>query len=223
MPLCPKGYFHALGWCFWPGAEMPERSILPLDELGVKWVKGDVPDVGSAKRNVQGWKAHVAIHPNDIEHLADVIAPYLQHQRVAHKFYPFDEYKARGFGRTIWTEDSGGVGKACVIYPDSPEHLARIVTDLEARVQEARTDAGAGFLRPYPGGVKGDLPIGPSGLMFLRYGGFSGGLADKGRIYNPWTQSAEVDPRGDKPFPDFIGAIPRELLGLRRRSPSCAL
>jgi hypothetical protein len=167
--------------------------------------------------SIQGWKLHICIHPDDVKELFELISPTLKNEQVFHKFYPFTAYAEAGYGRQAQLDYDAAPGKACVIYPLDPKHLAEIIKSLDEEVIAARSNRADGeTLRPYPTGVTGDLALGRSGLMYVRYGGFSGPLAIAHKLYDPLTGSEVPDPRHTRPFPDFIKALPLELVGLRR-------
>ena len=207
----------------------PDKTIFDLSFLS-ELTYGGVILIGNTsgcfspraiQSSIQGWKLHICIHPEDIEHLFKVVSPRLKHSRIFHKFCPFDSYEAAGYGMKAFYNDDSAPGKACVVYPLAPKHLVKIITDLEGLITAARLNGTSGrTLRPYPGGVRGDLLVGESRLMYIRYGGFWGPLADKGMLYDPTSRGEVPDPRLTKPYPDFIGGLPVELKTLRRSAPA---
>ncbi|MBQ1543153.1 hypothetical protein C5708_06735 [Caulobacter sp. CCUG 60055] len=226
--MTPLGYYEAMGWWFWMGADMPAKSIFPDDGGGPGWAEGEIPgEFRDTKHDVQGWKLHVCVQPGEIEGLFVALSPLLK--TVAHKFAPVDTYNKQSAGYAAYQlispgHGDGAAGKACVIYPNTPVELAGLVLQIDQAIRNlnavltrpirGRTSPG---VRPFPGGVKGDLALGSTGFVYTRYGAFSGKLADQNKVYDPIAKQACPDPRFVKPHPDFIKAIPAEIDAVRRR------
>lgn len=225
----PSGYFEALHWWFYQAADVPTHSVFPDQRGGPLWIRGQIPATHRQTRHdSQGWKIHVCVHPEDIGELFQAIGPVLRQRGIAHKFMPFQDYSrlttgSAAFARIGTPAGESGAGKACVVYPDDPAHLRAIAMEIENAIAQANTMARRPIrgvtrqgMRPFPGGVKGDLKIGRSGFVYCRYGGFQGGLADRNEIYDPIADRVMPDPRFTKPYPDFIKSVPSEIMAIRR-------
>jgi hypothetical protein len=218
----PDGYYEGLGWWWSAAAEPPAKSIFPDANGGPGWTKGQIPKTyADTKYDTQGWKLHICVQPAEIEGLFKLLSPMLQ--KVAHKFAPFEVYATQRTGYAAYqliggSKGDDAAGKACVIYPDTPGVIGEIVPkiDLAISTYNAKTERPQ-RIRPFPGGVKGDLALGVTGFIYTRYGAFSGKLADAKRLYDPISGTTCADPRFDKPFPDFITAIPTEIEAVRRK------
>lgn len=219
----PQGYFEAEGWWWFEKADMPTKSIFPIFG-GPLWKEGEIPvncGGGYRGKSVQGWKLHVCVHPEDIEGLFVALYPVLR--ELPHKFTPFEIYSKQRVGFAAFQlvgKDDGdsAAGKACVIYPSSPTKVKEIVPCLDKAIRQANELAAKPIrgrvskeIRPFPGGVKGDLSLGNTGFVYCRYGAFQGELARKNQVYNPDTKKTCLDPRFNKPFPDFIRVVPIEI------------
>ena len=94
--------------------------------------------------------------------------------------------------------------------------LDQAIRQFNSAVQRPIRGRASHGLRPFPGGVKGDLALGSTGFVYCRYGAFQGALADKGLIYDPVAQDTCPDPRFKKPYPDFIRRVPTEISAVQR-------
>lgn len=218
MPA-PTGYQRFGDW-YLPAAPdimMPDKSIFSTDDKG-GWKKGDTKLYGrfAFDRTIQGWKLHVCVRADAIRSLFVVLSPELLKLKAWHKFAIFEDYEAKP-----------ETGKACTIYPVDPEHLAVIVRRveyalanaqaLEARgmaAQAKRGQATGPGMQPFEGGVQGDFQVGQMGYVHCRYGGFSGELTKKNRIYNPETGKTVLDRRNAIAYPEFVKSIPSEIQAL---------
>lgn len=223
----PRGYYEAEGWWMWGAVYTPTKSVFPDAKGGPGWAFGDIPsEFSGSKADAQGWKLHVCVQPGEIEGLFVAISPLLR--GFAHKFAPFDTYRTQVAGyaahQLIGTKGSNdAAGKACAIYPSSPAQIPQIVSMIDQAIRNinillAKPIEGKApeCVRPYPGGVKGDLALGSTGFVYTRYGGFYGKLAKRKRLYDPIGKTTCADPRFIKPYPDFIKAPPNEISGVRR-------
>jgi len=228
----PKGYFEGEGWWWWldGASEMPTKSLFPDDNGGPGWRQGDIPDKfgGGRGQTVQGWKIHVCVHPAEIEGLYLAVSELLKQNNLAHKFAPFEIYSAQKTGikayKQIGTETGdSAAGKACVIYSKIPDDIRNIVPRLDQAIRQFNAQAkvpvrgmASKGIRPFPGGVKGDLALGTTGFVYCRYGAFQGSLARSNQVFDPINKMCCPDPRFTKPFPDFIKIPPVELTEVRR-------
>lgn len=221
MPIeTPKDYYRASGFWVVSDITMPQESVLPHAQTPGAWVKRLFENKFFCDRPIQGWKLHVCVEPMQAEPLFDLLSPLLIRFGIFHKFLPFE---------TAWNQDTSkersqqlsrrnnqGEGKNLTIYPKDPLHLNAIVQLIEREVRRYRAETAAdhasqgrpapAVLRPYPGGTKGNLPIGQTHLVSTRYGCFSGK-----RIYNPFNDSYVGDPRYGQPSPSFASNIPSEI------------
>lgn len=225
----PPGYHEAMRWWFYMGADIPTQSVFPDQLGGPRWVAGQIPQTHRVTPyDSQGWKIHVCVHPDNMLELYQTIGDLLRRRNAAHKFMPFQDYSrlttgSAAFARIGTPAGESGAGKACVVYPTDPVDLRNIATEIDNAITQANAlarrpvrGAVAQGMRPFPGGVKGDLKIGRSGFVYCRYGGFQGGLADREQIYDPVANQVIPDPRYTKAFPDFIRTIPSEIMAIRR-------
>jgi hypothetical protein len=196
----------------------PDKSIFPDNKGGPKWIKEEIPKKWAKFNSVQGWKLHICVFPDDIENLFNAISEDLS--KVAHKFYPFDEYKKIKYGSTF-KNSKNAIGKACTIYPNDPKHLKSLVDaidlTLSKKIVANKKKPVKDQLRPYPGGVRGDIALGKTGFIYCRYGAFWGDLANKEKLYNNIQKKLVNDPRSVTPYPDFIKSIPNEIRLCKRR------
>jgi len=197
---------------------MPERSIFPDKLGGSGWAFGDIPDkFGGGKRgkSVQGFKLHICAHPESIQGLFDALHATLILYQLPHKFAPFQIFSQQQVGHAAFQligSDAGdsAAGKACVVYPSNPTDLGLIVPVLDDVI---RRSPG---IRPFPGGVKGDMALGKTGFIYCRYGAFQGDLARQYLVYDPIAGNTCHDPRFIKPLPDFFKYAPGAILAVRR-------
>lgn len=226
----PNGYYDGLGWWFSVEApDPPSQSVFPNKDGGPGWYLGKIPKKHcSSDHDSQGWKIHVCVQPGEIEGLFLALKPALKN--YAHKFAPFEIYKTQSTSHKAYQligtkkKKDDPIGKACVIYPKSPTEIAQLVPILErniaamGRLVSRHIDGkDPQQLRPFPGGVKGDLALGTMGFIYTRYGGFTGKLAEDFKLYDPISDDTCDDPRFIKPYPDFIKAIPDEIAGVLRK------
>ena len=229
MASLENDYSLLLNWLFWNGGATyePTKSIFPDANGGPSWVVGDIPPgMGGARgqKSVQGWKIHVCVFPNAVENLFDAVADLLIIEKLTHKFFPFEPYKKQKTGykafQAIGTDKGdAAAGKACVIYPASPEVIAGIVPKIDRAIivhNEANRHDKQRRCVPFPGGVKGDLALGRTGFVYCRYGAFSGHLADTSQVYDSVSKTLCPDPRFTKPYPPFIREIPTEIRAVKR-------
>ncbi|MEL6522086.1 MAG: hypothetical protein AAFQ66_14045 [Pseudomonadota bacterium] len=166
---------------------------------------------------VQGWKLHVGVAPGCAKDLFDAISPKLIEIKAFHKFLPFEDYDRIDYGKEFMKmldKDSGTpAGKACVIYPQDPDALVRIVRELESLLRSAERQSDD--FKPYPGGVKGDIQLGDTGYIYTRYGSFWGEYADKFQIYDPESKKGITDLRFERPFPNFVKGVPDGMQQLK--------
>jgi hypothetical protein len=231
--LLEKGYRANGSWWMWtPGTnECPNKSIFP-DENEPYWKMGDIPQkiqeqYADGDPCVQGWKLHLAVNKEDIENLVPVVSPLLKSLGVMHKFSEVEDYKKY--------DD----GKACAIYPVSPTQLDKIVRKLDvaigvynmaanmthkeaAKMTHKKEEEKKGRwvtnnsnndhkIRRHGSGVRGDLALGNTGVIYCRYGAFTGGLGDDKKLYNPLKDDVCADLRGEVPYPEFIKTVPDEI------------
>ena len=203
------------------GGVMTKTSCFSKPKAPGQWYKTDLAMYGH-KGSVQGWKMHVGCHPQDLIAFFTTIAPVLNRHKIQHKFHSFATMYGHETGYRV--DYKQGEGKTCVIYPDDPKHLVDIVNLVEAEIIRANArymadtsgQVGPAF-RPYPGGVPGTMIVGRTGFIGVRYGGFVGPLPDNSQLYNVRKFKVEADPRGQKPYPDFIKTVPFEILQIKAR------
>ncbi|MEL6619266.1 MAG: hypothetical protein AAFP16_10350 [Pseudomonadota bacterium] len=204
-------------------------SVFPDARTPGAWKLGYIPNKRKGSE-VQGWKIHVAVHPQDQQACFDVLSPLLIRLQAAHKFLPIPVANRHQTGLAAWqqitAESNDGEGKSCFVYPRDPGHLSTLVDEIEGaiRLHNATVqwhalhnhDPNPGYMRPFPGGTKGDLKIGKSGFVFTRYGGFRGEMTDPRyqKVYDPFADDYVNDPRYDKPFPAFASNIPGQIRAL---------
>jgi hypothetical protein len=145
----------------------------------------------------EGWKLHVSADPESAGEVAAVALPVLREMGVAHKVVgTVDDY--------VNVMTGTQTGKLVTIYPDDPT-VARAVVDRLDPLLAAR-----GFKGPV---VEGEMPLGSSGLIYGRYGGFT-----KGTVTDPSTGIEVRDVRGQVSPPwienPFLPSSPSESSGL---------
>ncbi|WP_415920806.1 hypothetical protein [Tateyamaria sp. SN6-1] len=203
------------------GGIMTKTSCFSKPRAPGQWYKTDLEPYGHAG-SVQGWKMHVGCHPLDLISFFTTIAPLLNKHKIMHKFHSFATQYGHEVGHNVAYEK--GEGKTCVIYPDDPRHLVRIVNLVEAEIIRANArymadtsgTVGPAF-RPYPGGVPGTMNVGRTGFIGVRYGGFVGPLPDHSQLFDVRKLEVVRDPRGRNPYPDFITSVPTEILHIKAR------
>ena len=203
------------------GGVMTKTSCFSKPKAPGQWYKTDLAMYGSPG-SVQGWKMHVGCHPLDLISFFSTLAPVLNQNKIMHKFHSFATQYGHDVGHNVAYEQ--GEGKTCVIYPDDPKHLVRIVNLVEAEIIRANAKymadtsgrVGPAF-RPYPGGVPGTMNVGRTGFIGVRYGGFVGPLADQSKLYDVRALEVKNDPRGRTPYPDFITTVPTEIQHIKAR------
>jgi hypothetical protein len=137
------------------------------DRIFRDWV-GPIP--------AEGWKLHVSPDVASAEGAADAVLPVLRRMKVDHKVVS----SAASYGQMSGTQ----AGKFITIYPQNPAQAQQIVDAVDAAV------AGKGLKSV---GVAGEKPVGTSGLVYTRYGGF--------------TKETVTDPATGKEVPDVRGHI----------------
>ena len=222
-------YFNAGGWLLpAAGCEMNPYSTMPHPKTPGMWTLQKVPSKWY-DQNIQGWKLHVCVHPDGQMALFHILSKLLCRLDVAHKFLPFEAAMRHETGVAAWNritpQHYDGEGKSCVIYPKHPRHLITLfhLVDGELRrfnaevaAEAARNGREPDLLRPFPGGVKGDMQLGTSGFIYTRYGGFAGSMTmgKNKSVWNPFTESYEKDPRYERPYPAFASNIPGGIRAL---------
>ena len=210
------------------GCAMSPLSCVPSRRSPGAWrmvdfAKYGYPDV------IQGWKIHVGCHPEDFIDFFVMMSRYLVRNDVAHKFLTFDSVNMP-CGKEAGHDN--GEGKSCVIYPSDPRALRLIVLSVEAIIRQENAAAIANCVRrglpikpkvrPFPGGVKGDLNVGTTGFVAVRYGAFSGRLATKkhpggkGMLFDPFAKVEIPDPRNFRPYPEFAANLPHSVRAIVR-------
>ena len=222
-------YFEGGGWLF-PDADfaMNPFSTMPHARTPGLWTLEKIPSK-RFDQNIQGWKIHVCVHPDGQAALFHILSKLLCNARVAHKFLPFSAALRHETGVAAWNRITptqyDGEGKSCVVYPRDPRHLIMMYHWIDGEIRRfnaelaaeaARTGQQPDLLRPFPGGVKGDMALGNSGFIYTRYGGFAGSMTmgTRKRVYNPFTGHYEKDPRYERPYPDFAANIPGGIRAL---------
>ena len=225
----PADYSARDGWWHPSGLEMGQDSIMPDPVTHGGWLRKRFEERWMFDRHIQGWKVHLSVMPLECEPLFDLVSPILRQFKVYHKFLPFIKAWNHDTSRKNYEELSArktqGEGKNCTIYPNDPEELEAIVFFLETRITAYRRKMkmywsskgrpGVHALMPFPGGTKGDMPIGSTGLVAVRYGCFQANTR-RSKVYNPVTEHFEPDMRYKKPYPDFASNIPNEIIRLRQ-------
>lgn len=123
----------------------------------------------------EGWKIHVSSTPASSPRVAEIVLPKLRAMKVNHKVVNSPEQLANMSGTQA--------GKFITIYPRDAAHAKSIASALDGAL------AGKGQKGPV---IIGEKPIGKSGLIYTRYGGF--------------TKSTVTDPSG-REVPDVRGKI----------------
>ncbi|MEL6564468.1 MAG: hypothetical protein AAFQ59_08485 [Pseudomonadota bacterium] len=203
------------------GGSYTKTSTFSKPKAPGQWFKVDLGLFGYDK-SVQGWKLHVGCHPLDMIAFFTTLAPMLNRHKIMHKFNSFATMYGHDVGHNV--EYKQGEGKTCVIYPDDPKHLVQIVNLVEAEITRANAqymiDTSGGTrpaFRPYPGGVPGDMAVGRTGFVAVRYGGIVGPLPDQSQLFNILERKPEPDPRGVLPYPKFITSVPFEIMQIKAR------
>lgn len=104
----------------------------------------------------EGWKVHVSASPDSAPQVADLVLPKLRAMNVAHKVVGTPE----DLGRLGGTQ----AGKFITIYPRNVAEAKATVSTLDALLR------GRGLTGPV---ISGERPLGGSGLIYTRYGGFT--------------------------------------------------
>lgn len=229
MPIdTPKDYSKQSGWWVTTIGEMPQASILPSRTMPGGWESKifEKEYAWDLIRHVQGWKLHINVMPLESETLFNLLSPLLLRFQIYHKFLPFDVAWNHNTGKeafqAISRTNNQGEGKNCTIYTEDPEHLVAIVELIDSEViayrhkvasyahSQGRRDPQV--LMPFPGGTKGNLPVGRCGLVSTRYGGFTN-TGRRRRIYNNKDDRYEPDRAYSYAYPSFIElpAVIREI------------
>lgn len=229
-------YAPAGGWLYPRNTTpMPTRSVIPHPDVPGAWVLGDIPTPGNTwanVRNIQGWKLHVSVHPEDQKIFFDALAPMLFHSDIAHKFLPYatvekQDLSTEGYDAITATNNEND-GKSLTIYPKDPCHLMRVADRVLAAIVRHNADAlrkmmemrekeglstyrASNIIREHPFGIKGDLRLSKYPFMFTRYGGFEGPNAMANQVFNTKTRSPERDLRYEEPYNDFARNIPTQI------------
>jgi len=130
-----------------------------------------VPPKGIA---AEGWKMHVSVSPERSYQVADRVLPLLREMEVPHKVMTDPAAYARMTG--------GQAGKFITIYPESPQQAAEIARALDRRIRDFKDGAPV---------IAGERPLGDSGMIYTRYGGFT-----KSTVTDPRTGREVADIRG---------------------------
>lgn len=144
---------------------LPAEGYLP-DRIFMDFLHHEIPS--------EGWKLHVSADAASAPAVADAVLPRLRGMGVNHKVV--------GSVEALQSMSSGQQAKFITIYPDSPAQARSIVGAVDAAVSGV------------PGGspaVAGELPVGSSGRVFTRYGGFT-----KSTVTDPATGLEVPDRRG---------------------------
>lgn len=150
---------------------------------------------GGGKIPPEGWKIHVSSTPASSPRVAEIVLPKLRGMKVNHKVVNSPEQLANMSGTQA--------GKFITIYPRDAAHARSIVTALDSAL------AGKGLKGP---AIIGEKPVGSSGLIFTRYGGFT-----KSTVTHP--SGKEVPDVRGKTKPDWIpdpwgkstGSVPKPV------------
>ena len=129
-------------------AELVKEGYVP-DNVFMDWVPRAIP--------AEGWKIHVTADAVSAGKVADLLLPQLRDMKIAHKVVTTPE-------RLASMANGRQAGKFITIYPMDVAQL-KMLTDFLNREL-----SGKGFSGP---AIKGDRPIGPSGQVFVRYGGLT--------------------------------------------------
>jgi hypothetical protein len=163
-----------------PATELGEANLraqgYTVDRIFMDSVPGPIP--------AEGWKLHVTATPANAEAVASAVLPKLRSMGVNHKVVVTAEAL-----RTTMT--GGQTGKFITIYPGTPAHAVAIVKAIDAAL------AGKGLSGPP---VAGEVPVGTSGSVYSRYGGFT-----KSTVTNP--AGVEVEDVRGQAHPDWIDDI----------------
>ncbi|MFC4615959.1 hypothetical protein ACFO3K_14625 [Cellulomonas algicola] len=163
------------------------------DRIFMDWLSHEIPP--------EGWKLHVSATPESAAATAEAVLPVLRRMGVNHKVVGSPEQLASMGG--------GQQGKFITIYPDTPAQARAIVSTLDS-VLAGRGSGPA---------VAGEAPVGGSGVVYSRYGGFTKGtvtdpatgleVADqRGQICPPWIENIWATPARSVPVP--VRPVPAE-------------
>lgn len=123
----------------------------------------------------EGWKLHVSADAEQAGELAEICLPLLREMKVHHKIVgTVDDY--------VNVMTGGQTGKLITIYAHTSDMAERVVARIDPAI------AAAGIRGPV---VAEEQPIGSSGTIFARYGGFT-----KSTVTDPRTRSEVEDVRG---------------------------
>ncbi|WP_395343876.1 hypothetical protein PN836_004425 [Ningiella sp. W23] len=225
----PKDYRQEKSWWVCTTSKMPDTSVLPDPKTPGAWImkKFEPEHFYDIINHVQGWKLHVNVMPLESEPLFRLLSPLLNNFQVFHKFLPFNlawnqDISKENFNK-VSRSHNAGEGKNCVIYPEDPEHLSLIVKLIDQSVFDYRQKYAAyqiskglpvrPVLAPFPGGTKGNIPVGNSCLVSTRYGGFTN-TGRRRRLYNNAEDKYVPDYAYGKPFPAFARNIPTPIRAL---------
>lgn len=145
------------------------------DRIFMDWIPNAIPP--------EGWKLHVSATPANAEAVASTALPLLRRLGLNHKVVR----TAADLRNMSGTQ----AGKFITIYPDTPAHAVAIVKALDAAL------SGKGFTGPT---VSGEVPVGSSGLVYSRYGGFT-----KSTVTSP--DGIEVDDVRGQAYPPWIDDV----------------
>lgn len=161
-----------------------DRTVpMPVRKFGDPYVKptdGYVPDrifsdwVPPKGIPDEGWKMHVSTSPERSYQVADRVLPLLREMEVPHKVMTDPASYAQMTG--------GQTGKFITIYPESSQQAAEIARALDHRIKDLGEGAPV---------IAGERPLGNSGMIYTRYGGFT-----KSTVTDPRTGREVMDVRG---------------------------
>lgn len=134
--------------------------------------------------NHSAWKMHLySIDELDYQQMADVVLPYLNKHKIAHKTLS-STMSPELLSKTAPEQ----TGKAFTIYPQSQEEMAQIAKDLDKLIREHKLTTNTSH-------ITGDNQLGDSGRLFYRYEYPTGKLKDK--IYSPRENAPYDGNRGE--------------------------
>ncbi|HKT01473.1 MAG TPA: hypothetical protein VJT31_18275, partial [Rugosimonospora sp.] len=163
----------------------PEDGYHP-DRIFMDYINHDIPS--------EGWKLHVSADAASAPAVADAVLPRLRQMGVNHKVV----------GSLEALEGMSGTQQAkfITIYPDNAAQAKQIVAAVDSAVSGVSGGAPA---------VGGELPVGSSGRVYTRYGGFTkstvtgpGGVEvpdRRGQVCPPWVDNPWTGQPAQNPTP----------------------
>lgn len=170
----PKGYVFFENWWIQQGDHVQMPAMPDVAAVG-----GEAAAVRCDPRkrptgSLQGWKIHICGFRDAARVHFQATSQPLIDQIVAHEYFPFEEIANLDIGDAEWDHlDDREKSNSCVFYPKDEVQLNAIVTAVNEKIMEVvRTSRAAGAhaqVKPFSGGVIGDINYGQSGFIFCSY------------------------------------------------------